>query len=141
MTLLDNELVLKYFGPKEGGIVECCEHEINTVGQRIKRDMSYAILRAMQEPIKKGERYLGRGMLKSTENWLEQTNTDGLDYCELNFHPYALRLPSRFQKQEKKAEDFPECKKEEITWQGYFNGEKIVMTANNVIWLGGERRE
>lgn len=87
MTLLDNELVRKYFCRGLGHF----DHMFDSwAAQRI--------LEAMQQPIRKGERYLG--YFFNTEEWkvddAPQNNNDP-------FHPAMLRLPDAFQKQEKKC--------------------------------------
>lgn len=84
-TILDNELVRKYFGCKDSKTHLCFSSD--------DCHMSYDILRAMQEPIGKGERYL----FLAEDQWLE--NDSG---CYRGFHPKELRLPDRFQPQEKK---------------------------------------
>lgn len=59
--------------------------------------MALAILKSMQEPIRKGERYLFCS-IDFPGQWVEQTQTEDID----EFHPFKLRLPSRFQEQAKK---------------------------------------
>lgn len=90
MNILENELVKKYFAcdPQAG-----CFHKESQACEAAK---AYGILRAMQEPIKKGERRLyvdGMGAV-----W------DGIHPVDINpdYHPDYLRLPSRFQTPERK---------------------------------------
>lgn len=81
MTILDNELVRKYFSAFGNG---------ETMAERV--------LTAMQEPIKKGDKYLqlANGEWREMEWGLPKTIT--------GFHGFDLRLPSRFQAQEKRDE-------------------------------------
>lgn len=81
MSILDNELVKKYFECERG-----CVCKWRGIGDHMCRK----IVIAMQQPIKKGERYLGLDM-------------DGA-VCERNIypssenlHPFSLRLPDQFQ--------------------------------------------
>lgn len=78
MNILDNERVRKYFG--------CgCE----TAGCLHPHE---AILKSMQEPINKGEKFL---WFNST-TWTLENNSSNTT-AEHLFHPYALRLPDQFQ--------------------------------------------
>lgn len=92
MNLLDNELVRKYFG-------DCFYKNCpmaSTITHKREPCMAHGVLSAMQQPIRKGERYLGYFFI--TEEWqvddAPQNNNDP-------FHPAMLRLPDAFQKQEK----------------------------------------
>jgi hypothetical protein len=79
VSLLENELVRRFFG-------ECEDH----LG--CNRDcMSRHILDAMQQPIKKGERYLFHNGEKLTEFTVTGAEADE------PFHPLLLRLPDKFQ--------------------------------------------
>ena len=71
MDILQNELVKKYFNNAE------------------------EVISSMQEPIRKGERYLWWSIDYSGQ-WVEQTQTADID----GFHPFKLRLPDKFQKKE-----------------------------------------
>lgn len=83
MSLLENELVKKYFGDQPGDITgDYCI-------------MAYRVLAAMQEPIKKGERYLA---FLSNDLIREYTADCNVAGGVLLGH---LRLPSRFQTPEK----------------------------------------
>lgn len=93
MNLLDNELVRKYFGCDLRGVQTLCDH-FNQ--QNCDKSTSYRILQSLQEPIKKGERYLN---FNGNMDLYEEAMTKELT-CP-SFHPMALRLPDRFQKQEK----------------------------------------
>jgi hypothetical protein len=81
---LKNELIVKYFG--------CVLHE---TGSRYDCEwiMSSKILRAMQEPIRKGERYIysnGNG------DWFEKVAEEGIPYQQC----FVARLPDAHQKRE-----------------------------------------
>ena len=87
MTLLDNELVRKYFGCQD-----CQEGNSEHVEKLCHEGMALKILRAMQEPIKKGERYL---LIDSEIVGDMVANSNSLDHIR---HLGVLRLPGRFQK-------------------------------------------
>lgn len=84
MNILENELVRKYFG----------ENDSRSQDRRTNWAMSHRILRAMQEPIKKGEGIL---QIMSDDRVIEKTEAYGDHF---NLHLDLLRLPDRFQKQE-----------------------------------------
>jgi hypothetical protein len=87
VDILDNELVRKYFGEDNKFF-----HE----------DIAVRVLRAMQEPIRKGERVLE--FFVEPERWKDAIYVyDGVSLNQ--FHPMFMRLPDRFQTAEKK-----ECK-------------------------------
>ena len=87
MNLLENELIKKYFG--------CYKKDCQNRGDE---EMACNVLHAMQEPIKKGDKFLFN---ERVDIWTEQTEN-----CEDNyFHPFRLRLPDAFQ--EKKEESLP----------------------------------
>lgn len=93
-SILENELVKKYFGS--------CEHGAYLEKGCLCR-LSFAenVINAMQEKIKKGERYL----FIEREAYFDvlEGNRDGIS-CDLdNFHPIYLRLPDRFQPPERKS--------------------------------------
>lgn len=110
MDILNNTLVRKYFRCREHTWLfstECFNCSDSA--------MSYRVISAMQEPIKKGEKYLfwisschglGAKIPESYfEEWTcgEEQKRIGVGYIEDNFdsyHPQALRLPDRFQKRE-----------------------------------------
>lgn len=81
-NILDNKLVRKYFYPSDCSTFQA----------------AYNVLIALQQPIRKGERYLTTHDNGGT--WKEQTITGAP--ADEPFHPYLLRLPDAFQKQEKK---------------------------------------
>lgn len=85
-SMLDNELVQKYFA--------CKDH-----GQFRHECIANRVLIAMQQPIRKGERYLN---LMPNGN-IEEGLFSGMIWkdasCEQSYHPHFLRLPSAFQKQ------------------------------------------
>lgn len=91
MRLLENELVRKYF--------ECqdvTEHHVAGVCER----MALRVLEAMEQPIKKGEKYL------ASKDTYDVTTYGNFTEVRVNeddisgyFHPYLIRLPSRFQAQ------------------------------------------
>lgn len=85
-SILDNELVRKYFDC--AGFTDCTQHDCKEV-------VAYKILQSMQQPIKKGEGYLLQ--LESGEFIARFCGEETRAY----FHPYALRLPDRFQKPRK----------------------------------------
>ena len=81
--LWDNELVKKYFTGEYG----------------VKAYMADTILRAMQEPIREGERYI----------YVDNLGHMHEEVCELEaensypWHPNVLRLPNRFQVEKKEC--------------------------------------
>lgn len=86
MNLLDNPLVRKYFGR---GSYE----EYSPEGYpRSVEWISYAVLRAMQEPVKEGELYLAIGEYGKVTGPIAFTSSDNW-----KFHCQWLRLPDRFQ--------------------------------------------
>ncbi len=91
MNLLDNDLVRRYFG---------CQHAEGSICDCVAGDMPCKILTAMQEPIRKGERYL---KWDSEFEWVNRCNNFVEELEKPGFHPYALRLPDRFQKREEKV--------------------------------------
>lgn len=96
MTILDNELVRKYFGCR----AVCTEaHFINVGYDEHERCMSFRILAAMQQPIRKGERYLWWFSDKVEE---KISDVDSLG-CDETAHPHCLRLPDAHQKQDSKC--------------------------------------
>ena len=93
MNILDNELVRKYFRCEVhkglGGSTKCqlCSEAM----------MAYRILRAMQEPIKKGDEFLNLDWDGGISGpWKAEKDVP----CEKQFFGIRLRLPDRFQKQE-----------------------------------------
>lgn len=96
MNILDNDLVLKYFKCKfmmcfDGNHTDTCEQE-----------RSFRILDAMQQPIRKAERYLCIQNVKDVT--IDEQIIKGDYYVEPSFHPFWIRLPDAFQKQEKDME-------------------------------------
>lgn len=98
MTLLENELVRKYFG--------ACEHGDSLTSPCLCR-FGYAsrVLEAMQEPMKKGDKYLAWDIHGA---WMEKVSPNGTaDF--VTFHPYDLPLPSRFQPPENRVHVCGQC--------------------------------
>ena len=95
MNLLDHPLVRKYF--------PCQWCRLETAGRPIHAcDESRAtqILQSMQEPLKKGEKYLNwRSMNILEELTTCDVRTDGCITNEINENFRLLRLPDCFQKQ------------------------------------------
>lgn len=88
MNILDNELVRKYFGCESN---DC--KSLSGVDHDWLSCMSFRILRAMQEPIRKGERYLDVNGF-----WIKESIQEhDWDTC---WHPVRFRLPDSFQKRE-----------------------------------------
>ena len=90
MEILDNELVQKYFGCQKYGIqvhTELCW----------KLVPAFDVLRAMQEPIRKGERYL----YWTSKGLFELIATADIDFSGGIY----MRLPDRFQTAGKKTCD------------------------------------
>ena len=95
MDLLDNPLIRKYFGDED------------TNNPCTPAGIAWNVLRAMQEPIKKGDWYL---WCDGNEDTKERVWRDPLPgRFEENFHPHYLRLPDRFQKQEQKCNESCVC--------------------------------
>lgn len=91
-SILDNELVKKYFGCGCFNPNRTCP----AIGN-CKDEMAGNVLRAMQEPIKNGDRVL---FMNTSGDVKEDT---AASVClPLTFHGTCLRLPSRFQGTEKK---------------------------------------
>lgn len=90
--ILENDLVWRYFG--------CDAHEIRCPnGNEYLEHMALRVLKSMQEPIRKGERYLeSRTTFDVNEygNFTEEKVLD-TDLTFSKFHPFSLRLPDRFQ--------------------------------------------
>lgn len=80
MNILDNELVRKYFG--EGTAFNSEDHH--------KKIMAFRVISAMQQPIRKGERYISLDGIVEMVAEIDMTGS----------HFYCLRLPDAFQKQE-----------------------------------------
>lgn len=88
--LLDNELVRKYFGCPAN---DCREH---VPCYTVEQHMAFRVLHAMQQSIKKGERYLN---WSDNDGGFYETMAQG-DHDAENPHWGVLRLPDRFQKKE-----------------------------------------
>ncbi len=92
-SLLENELVLKYFG--------CCDetpepekHTLPHMGW--EGAMARRVLRAMQEPIKKGDKII---------EWHQLGVIETIAMFDMHeYHPINLRLPQRFQPVEPEKE-------------------------------------
>lgn len=83
--LLEQPLIKKYFGSGE-----CPEGKAACVG--VHRCMAYRILKAMQEPIKPGEKYIEVSMGNlELKKWKESTAS--FEY----FCPQVIRLPDKHQ--------------------------------------------
>lgn len=107
MDILDDPLIKKYFWP------EWCAHPIHVtaidgplrnplkVCERCCADAALNVLRAMQEPIKPGERYLCIGASGSVSSPQTFQGADSMDYL----HFYSLRLPDAFQKKPDPVEE------------------------------------
>lgn len=108
-SLLDNELVRKYFGCR----AVCTEaHFINVGYDEHEWCMSSRILESMQQPIKKGDRYL----LANFDGSVSEEIGGGLtDY----FHAYCLRLPSQFQTEKLTFDPRLAEEMEDFKWCGY----------------------
>jgi len=94
-SLLENELVQKYFA-------------IDDWDGGCKRCDAQAVLRAMQEPIRKGDKYLFWKLVP-------EIMTCATEDLETTWHPDYLRLPDRFQTERKEkclfcAKESGECK-------------------------------
>lgn len=83
MNLLEHELVVKYFGADL------------PAGHYIVEAISHRIIKAMCEPLKKGERFLSINERWDPLKIIEQICV--FDTPPDNFHPYSLRLPDKFQ--------------------------------------------
>lgn len=93
INLLSHPLVRKYFGcfKREGEL-----HEHNYVDE-CDAQRALHILQSMQEPLKKGDEVLAF----TQSGWKEHTISVDFDF-PMDWHPWFLRLPSRFQEQAKK---------------------------------------
>lgn len=95
MNLLENPLILKYFGcPPEHN------HYHQETVQRCKESLAFKILTAMQEPVKKGDRYIVTHDDGNT--WSEDKRANEFlptDY-DGYWHPNVLRLPDSFQRKD-----------------------------------------
>lgn len=91
MDILDNELVQRYWGHKN------CDRAAHNP-DLCRAYMAWRVLRAMQEPIRNGERYLfGDG-----SSWQEKIRIDENE--DFSYHPMMLRLPDKFQPAKKACE-------------------------------------
>lgn len=90
MTILDNELVRKYFGCVKINKNQYCDCLMGSC----RESMALRVNEAMQTPIRKGERYI------SLDGIVEMIAE--IDMMESHF--YCLRLPDAFQKQEKECD-------------------------------------
>lgn len=100
-NLLDNELVRTYFGCR----ALCTEaHFVNVGYDEHERCIAYRILDAMQQPIRKGERYLDINGLSCGAGVKEGVSLLDIYYL----HAFYLRLPNAFQPQNQKQEN-PQC--------------------------------
>ena len=89
MNLLDQELVRKYFGCVEQDGCKAAHHNPDLCAAY----MATRILRAMQEPIGKGEKYLFWH-----DNFVELRISDGTDLTwSSHSHPWCFRLPEAWQ--------------------------------------------
>lgn len=95
--LLDNELVRKYFYPGPNYA-------------EWKRDglMAISVLDAMQTPIRQGERYLF--LNENGDITVSIFEGESTPLCII--HPYILRLPDAYQKQEVPMAEFYTCRKD-----------------------------
>lgn len=98
-NILDNELVHRYFGNTK-------EWFAGSPGYLY--EMSYCILQAMQQPIRKGELVLERFPSDPINEW--QVTKAPKDF-DADIHSSWLRLPDAFQKQE------PCCKFKKGLWK------------------------
>ena len=104
MDLLDNPLIRKYF--HVGCNDDPCYLAHNHDAMRAS-----LVLCAMQEPIKKGERIL---VISSSDGSIREE--DAVRDCDY-IHPFDLRLPDRFQKQEcfvSIQRECPQCRKQHV---------------------------
>lgn len=86
MKLLENPLVLKYFG--------CGTESGSCNGPHVCIDMrARRVIEAMEQQIKKGEKFLWS--FDDGKTWEEHIVTGAED--DKIFHPFNLRLPDRFQ--------------------------------------------
>lgn len=93
MSILDNDLVRKYFGCDAWG--GCPDDS----GSNENEHIALRIIIAMEEPIGKGERYLDlMGIDWREENHLPTVREKIADSDLDGLHAYTLRLPDRFQK-------------------------------------------
>lgn len=93
MNLLEHELVRKYFK-------SCCGDDGRGNGRGHSGpcpDFSAVVLKAMQEPIRYGERYL---QIWDDEGHLVEVKNCTIEQAQA-WHPNILRLPERFQKPDK----------------------------------------
>ncbi len=87
MNIFENDLIRKYFG------MDFRPEEMDTLSAQ--QQMAYGIVQAAQDPIKEGELYLYCSIDYPGE-WVVQKQVT----TTTEFHPFKLRLPERFQKQE-----------------------------------------
>lgn len=93
MTLLDNELIRKYFWPKCPDDPCYLMHNHDTIA-------AFNVYAAMQEPIRKGDRCLEN--FPSMPCWREIVWQNPTEF-EAEWHPGFLRLPDAFQPQAEKC--------------------------------------
>lgn len=117
-SLLDNELIHKYFGCNE---VSCPSgHPLGW-----QECVALRILTAMQEPIKKGDLVLCFPDIGS------ETKEPTAWHCDYEkFHPHLMRLPSRFQPKKECESVYWNCT--ECSYRAYapYNQIEIVIEAH-----------
>lgn len=97
MNILDNELVRKHFSCQ----ANCIDHIIGRDSELERMCLGERVLISMQQSIGKGERYLcwTEGI---TSGWTEMKAKENELFAF--WHPWHLRLPNAFQKQDKDCE-------------------------------------
>lgn len=92
MNILSDDLVKKYFGCEA---VKCSW--LGSLNHDWLQCTSYRVIIAMQEPIEEGEKFLQ--LSNEYEDIISVSIQEGAMTLE-GFHPFFLRLPDCFQKQE-----------------------------------------
>lgn len=124
MNILDNKLVKTYFWCKQ----PCPDGNLALHPGTCMAVMSERVLKAMQEPIKKGELYLEININDDLDMELYLEINDDLDMVEdlsenqwvVGWHPDCLRLPDKFQKPPEKADQLPDYQLKCDNCEGHF---------------------
>ena len=117
MSILDNELIQKYFG--------CTS--LTRTPHVCRQIAAERVLLAMEQPITKGIRYLSISLLPDSQPAIAEIRCGEYSLECFGFHPRALRLPEEFQEKpaetemQKKIKELSDCCK---TFVEYLQGIK-----------------
>jgi hypothetical protein len=123
MSILDNELVNRYFGVNAG------------TPEKARRYMAEKVIEAMEQPVKCGDKYLD---LESFEVVVARSRfmSESVNFPE--WHPRVLRLPDRFQEQPKKECELFTTKCNSCGFESVVHMAKPGETAKFNVWEKGD---